>query len=111
MVEVGKFQFHFANRIDGAMEILYDDFVELSHQLSVRTRKNRLFARANRGGMRMSGWLLSQTIRGMDREAAFIMGGVIVEYILWLAAAAFLFYAAAHLWGWLEREIKKRRKK
>ncbi len=59
----------------------------------------------------MNGWILSQTINGMDREAAFIMGGVIVEYILWLAGAVLLFYAVAHLWDWLEKEIKKRRKK
>ena len=39
-------------------------------------------------------------MRGMDETAAFAMGSVILEYILWLAVAAALFYGAGYAMEW-----------
>ena len=50
-------------------------------------------------------------MRGMDETAAFAMGSVILEYILWLAVAAALFYGAVYALDRICKEVKKRKKK
>ena len=50
-------------------------------------------------------------MRGMDETAAFAMGSVILEYILWLAVAAALFYGAGYALDWICKEIRKSKNK